>query len=113
MDKMRPKTPLATDADSLADRHDESFVKGSVKESLRNMDKKSKTTHSESAASLTATGSDSDSHFEGEGYSVRQLPDEEARRVLSEREGVAARQDSTEDFLAFLMSRPAADDANP
>lgn len=60
-----------------------------------------------------AVESDPDSHFEGDGYSVRRLPDDEARRVLAGREGVVAHQESTEDFLAFLMEQPAAGDANP
>lgn len=82
-------------------------VKGSVKRSVKVMHKKSGT--ADGKGSLIGAP---DTIFEGDGYRVRRLPDEEARRVLEGREGVAAQQDNTDAFLAFLMSRPPSEDAD-
>ncbi len=109
MEKWPRTEPMAPD-DNTYEKGDniQPFVKGSVKESLKNMHKKSGTAYDK--RSLTDADDDL---FEGNGYSVRRLPDDDARAVLEGREGVAARQDSTDEFLAFLMNRPASEDADP
>ncbi len=77
------------------------------------MHKNVDTAYGKGFAKAAPDGADPIGQFEGDGYSIRRLSDDEARRVLDGREGVAAHQDSTEEFLAFLASRPAADDADP
>lgn len=116
MDKTRPKGAMPTDTDDVgfADIGDEKpLAGGRVKGSFKGMRKNSDAEPFKKSAPLMAVESDPDGHFEGDGYSVRRLPDDEARRVLAGREGVVAHQDSTEEFLAFLMGQPAAGDANP
>jgi len=120
MDKTRPKGAMPTDTDDVgfADIGDEKplaggRVKGSFKGMRKNSDAEPFKEPVRKHPPLTAVESDPDSHFEGDGYSVRRLPDDEARRVLAGREGVVAHQDSTEEFLAFLRGQPAAGDADP
>jgi len=84
------------------------FVKGSVKGSLKTMHKKSGTADNKHAPIDVP-----DNPFEGDGYRMRRLPDDHARRVLEGREGVVASQANTDEFLAFLMSRPTPEDADP
>ncbi len=107
-----PRTPPVAPDDNTStyEKGDniQPFVKGSVEESLKTMDKKSATAYDKGSLTNAA-----DTPFEGNGYSVRRLPDDEARAVLEGREGVAARQDSTDEFLTFLMNRPASEDADP
>ena len=54
-----------------------------------------------------------DDVYHGDGYSVRRLSREELRRAGLEgyEPRIVARQQSTEEFLAFLDTIPAADDA--
>jgi hypothetical protein len=77
------------------------------------MHKNVDTAYGKGSVKATPDGADSIGQFEGDGYSIRRLSDDEAWRVLDGREGVAAHQDSTEEFLAFLASRAPADDADP
>ena len=117
MEKAPRTGPMAPD-DTPPDKGDNSrpvvkgaprpALKAAVKGSLNIMHKKS------GAASDGRPHEDvADTSFVGDGYSLRRLSDDEARRVLEGREGVVARQDTTDEFLAFLMSRPAPDDADP
>jgi len=56
-----------------------------------------------------------DTTFHGDGYSVRRLSREESRRAGLEgyEPQIVARQQSTDEFLAFLDTIPSTDDVAP